>query len=47
MVAPGFVDTDMTAVLTDDQRKAILANVPLGRYARPTRWQLTVAFLAE
>ena len=33
VVAPGFVDTDMTAVLTDEQKQAILANVPLGRYA--------------
>ncbi|MEY4322396.1 MAG: hypothetical protein RL410_177 [Actinomycetota bacterium] len=33
VIAPGFVDTDMTAVLTDDQKKSIVANVPLGRYA--------------
>ena len=39
VVAPGFVDTDMTAVLTDDQKAAIQAQVPLRRYARArARW---------
>jgi 3-oxoacyl-[acyl-carrier protein] reductase len=46
VVAPGFVDTDMTAVLTDEQKKAILANVPLHRYATPDEIAATVAFLA-
>ena len=32
VVAPGFVDTDMTAVLSDDQKKSIMEQVPLGRY---------------
>ena len=32
VVAPGFVETDMTAVLTDEQKAAILAQIPLGRY---------------
>jgi 3-oxoacyl-[acyl-carrier protein] reductase len=47
IVAPGFVDTDMTAVLTDEQRKAILAGVPLGRYAAPEEVAAAVAFLAS
>jgi 3-oxoacyl-[acyl-carrier protein] reductase len=47
VVAPGFVDTDMTAVLTEDQRKAILAGVPLGRYASPDEVAAAVAFLAS
>jgi 3-oxoacyl-[acyl-carrier protein] reductase len=47
VVAPGFVDTDMTKVLTEDQRKAILANVPLGRYAQPDEVAAAVAFLAS
>jgi len=47
VVAPGFVDTDMTAVLTEDQRKAILASVPLGRYAQPDEVAAAVAFLAS
>ena len=33
VVAPGFVDTDMTAVLPEDRKKEILSSVPLGRYA--------------
>ncbi|MGO9079312.1 MAG: 3-oxoacyl-ACP reductase FabG [Streptosporangiaceae bacterium] len=46
VIAPGFVDTDMTAALTDDQKKAILANVPLARYAEPDEVAAAVAFLA-
>src|ERR1043165_5183398 len=30
-VAPGFIDTDMTRALTEDQRKALQAQIPLGR----------------
>ena len=37
VVAPGFVETDMTAVLTDDQKATIKTQVPLGRYASPRR----------
>jgi 3-oxoacyl-[acyl-carrier protein] reductase len=37
----------MTAALTDDQRKAILAVVPLGRYAEPDEVAAAVAFLAS
>lgn len=33
VIAPGFVATDMTAELSEDQQKAILGQVPLGRYA--------------
>ena len=46
VVAPGFVDTDMTAVLTDEQRTAIRAQVPLGRYADPTEVAAAVTWLA-
>jgi 3-oxoacyl-[acyl-carrier protein] reductase len=35
VVAPGFVETDMTAVLTDEQRATIKDRVPLQRYASP------------
>jgi len=38
VVAPGFVETDMTGVLTDDQKAAIKAQVPLGRYRHRPRW---------
>jgi hypothetical protein len=35
VVAPGFVDTDMTRALPDARRAEILGQVPLGRYATP------------
>ncbi len=47
VVAPGFVNTDMTAMLTDEQRAAILAGVPLHRYAEPDEVAAAVAFLAS
>ncbi|MDK1474269.1 3-oxoacyl-[acyl-carrier-protein] reductase [Streptomyces sp. 549] len=47
VVAPGFVDTDMTRVLTDEQRKAIVGQVPLGRYAQPDEIAAAVRFLAS
>jgi 3-oxoacyl-[acyl-carrier protein] reductase len=46
VVAPGFVETDMTDVLTDDQKAAIIAQVPLGRYATPAEVAATVTWLA-
>ncbi|CAN3983586.1 3-oxoacyl-[acyl-carrier-protein] reductase [Kitasatospora purpeofusca] len=47
VVAPGFVDTDMTAVLTDERRAEIVAGVPLGRYAAPAEVASTVRFLGS
>jgi 3-oxoacyl-[acyl-carrier protein] reductase len=46
VVAPGFVDTDMTAVLPDERKAAILAQVPLGRLADADEVAGAVAFLA-
>jgi 3-oxoacyl-[acyl-carrier protein] reductase len=46
VVAPGFVDTDMTAALPEDKKKAILTGVPLGRYASADEVAGAVAFLA-
>jgi 3-oxoacyl-[acyl-carrier protein] reductase len=46
VVAPGFVDTDMTAALPEDKKAAILAGVPLRRYAEATEVAGAVAFLA-
>ena len=47
VVAPGFVDTAMTAELTDERKKQILDAVPLGRYARPEEIAGVVTFLAS
>ncbi|CAB4340034.1 MAG: SDR family oxidoreductase [Actinobacteria bacterium] len=47
VIAPGFIDTDMTADLTDERRSEILANVPLGRYGAPLEVAQAVAFLAS
>jgi len=46
VVAPGFVDTDMTAGLPDERKAAILGQVPLGRLATAEEVAATVAFLA-
>jgi len=45
VVAPGFVETDMTGVLTDEQKAAIKTQVPLGRYATPEEIASTVLWL--
>jgi 3-oxoacyl-[acyl-carrier protein] reductase len=47
VVAPGFVDTDMTAALPEDRKAAILASVPLGRLASAEEVAAAVAFLAS
>ncbi|KXF81705.1 3-oxoacyl-ACP reductase FabG [Enterovibrio coralii] len=46
-VAPGFIETDMTKALNDDQRAATLAQVPAGRLGAPREIAATVAFLAS
>jgi 3-oxoacyl-[acyl-carrier protein] reductase len=46
-VAPGFIDTDMTRALPDDQREALLANIPLGRLGAVEDIANAVAFLAS
>jgi 3-oxoacyl-[acyl-carrier protein] reductase len=47
VVAPGFVDTEMTASLSQERKDAILAGVPLGRYAALEEVAAAVAFLAS
>jgi len=46
VIAPGFVDSDMTAVLSDERKAAIIGAVPLGRYAAADEVAGAVAFLA-
>ena len=46
VVAPGFVETDMTDALTDDQKALIKTQVPLGRYAAPDEVAAAVTWLA-
>src|SRR5277367_3959587 len=46
-VAPGFIETPMTAVLSDEQTKAMLATVPLGRRGTPKDVAQAVKFLAS
>jgi 3-oxoacyl-[acyl-carrier protein] reductase len=46
-VAPGFIDTDMTRALTEEQRKAILDRVPLGRLGAAEDIAAAVAYLAS
>jgi len=47
VVAPGFVDTDMTDVLTEDQKAKIMSQVPLGRYASVDEVAAAVTWLAS
>lgn len=47
VVAPGPVETDMTAALTDEQRAKMIDAVPLSRIATPREIAATVAFLAS
>jgi 3-oxoacyl-[acyl-carrier protein] reductase len=46
VVAPGFVESDMTAALPEDRKRVILGAVPLGRYAAPHEVAGVVSFLA-
>ena len=46
-VAPGFIDTDMTRALPDEQKKALLAQIPLGRLGKVEDIAAAVAYLAS
>lgn len=46
-VAPGFIDTDMTKVLGEEQHAALLTQIPLGRLGKPEDIAAAVAFLAS
>jgi len=45
-VAPGFIDTDMTRALSEAQKGALLAQIPLGRLGQPEDIAAAVAYLA-
>jgi len=46
-IAPGFIDTDMTRNLTEQQKQALLAQIPLGRLGLPADVASAVVFLAS
>jgi len=47
VVAPGFIDTDMTRALADDQRQTLEGQIALGRLGEPADIARAVAFLAS
>lgn len=47
VVAPGFIETDMTAGLADARKEAIVASIPAGRMAKPDEVAAVLAFLAS
>jgi 3-oxoacyl-[acyl-carrier protein] reductase len=47
VVAPGFIETDMTAVLSEDQRATYMAAIPAGRFAEPSEVAAVVSWLAS
>jgi len=46
-VAPGFIDTDMTRALNEEQRSALLGQIPMGRLGSPADVAATVLFLSS
>ena len=46
-VAPGFIETDMTSVLSEDLKQAYLKNIPLGRFGKPEDVASVVLFLCS
>jgi 3-oxoacyl-[acyl-carrier protein] reductase len=47
VVAPGFIETDMTASLPEDQQAEYKRNIPVGRFAHPSEVASAVAWLAS
>jgi 3-oxoacyl-[acyl-carrier protein] reductase len=47
VIAPGFIETDMTAVLSEEQKSKIIGNVPLGRYGQVSEIAGVATFLAS
>lgn len=46
-IAPGYIETDMTVVLTPEQKEGILKSIPLGRVGKPEEIASAVVFLAS
>jgi 3-oxoacyl-[acyl-carrier protein] reductase len=46
-IAPGFIETDMTASLPEEQQKALLSQIPLGHLGKPQDIAHAVAFVAS
>ncbi len=46
-VAPGFIDTDMTDVLPEEQKEMLMGQIPLGRLGQPGEIAAVVSFLAS
>lgn len=46
-IAPGFIETDMTAALSQEQQSALLGQIPLGRLGKPADVAHAVAYLAS
>jgi len=46
-IAPGFIDTDMTKVLPEEQKQQLLSRIPLGRLGAPEEIASVVVFLAS
>jgi 3-oxoacyl-[acyl-carrier protein] reductase len=46
-ITPGFIDTDMTGALTEDQKTSINQNIPLGRTGKPEEVAAAVVYLAS
>jgi len=46
-IAPGFIETDMTAALDEQQRNSLIQQIPLGRLGRPADVAAVAAFLAS
>jgi 3-oxoacyl-[acyl-carrier protein] reductase len=47
VIAPGFVETDMTAVLADELKEKYEAQIPLARFAAPSEVAKVVQFIAS
>jgi 3-oxoacyl-[acyl-carrier protein] reductase len=47
VVAPGFIETDMTAELPEDRKKAYQSSIPAGRFAQPEEVAAAVRFIAS